>query len=118
MRTDYNKLVRDRIPEIIAHTGRRYEVRVASPAEARILLRAKLIEEAQEAAASHEDDLIKELADVLEVVDALAAAYGLDREALLATQAQRRQDRGGFAQRLVLLWTDATPLNATRGAES
>lgn len=106
MRIDYHKLVRDRIPEIIQRDGRRCETRVAADEEFVSLLKAKLIEEAQEAATASDAELVKELADLLEVMDALIAAQGLDYNTLRAKQAERRRDRGGFEKRLVLLWTE------------
>jgi hypothetical protein len=63
-----------------------------------------LVEEAAEAAAP-DADLVTELADVLEVLDARAATAGLDLAAVQAVQATRRAARGGFADRVALLWT-------------
>ena len=106
MRTSYDKLVRDRIPEIIRASGRSCAV-VAMEEEAyRRALREKLVEEAQEAAQATPEHLVTELADLSEVVDALLAAYGVKREAVQAEQQRRRAERGGFTRRLRLLWTD------------
>jgi len=116
MRIDTNKLVRDRIPEIIQRDGRRCGIRIASEEELVPLLKAKLIEEAQEAAAD-DADLVKELADLAEVIDALLAAEGLDYETIRAKQEKRRLERGGFEKRLVLLWTEADPVNSPHGEE-
>ena len=69
-------------------------------------LKDKLVEEAKEAAAAGSDDLIKELADLYEVVDALMAACGIDHKIVLAKQEERRQNRGELDQRFRLLWTD------------
>jgi len=106
MRQEYHKLVRDRIPEIVQREGRRCEVRVASSAEYLQLLRAKLIEEAQEVAAASDAELSKELADLYEVLDALLSATGLEAAAIRRKQQERRRERGGFEQRLCLLWTE------------
>jgi predicted house-cleaning noncanonical NTP pyrophosphatase (MazG superfamily) len=67
MRKTYNKLVRDRIPEIIQAAGQEYATEVMSLEEYQQALREKLIEEAQEAADA--SDLISELADLYEVMD-------------------------------------------------
>ena len=40
-------------------------------------------------------------------MDALMVAYSIDREAVLAEQRRRHRDRGGFSQRLRLLWSGA-----------
>ena len=77
-----------------------------SPDEFRRALRDKLVEEAREAANASEDDLLTELADVEEVLDALLAAYGLTQEDVRRLQDGRRVERGGFTQRLRLLWTE------------
>ncbi len=106
MRIDYHKLVRNRIPEIIRREGRQCETRIASDEEFVSLLRTKLIEEAQEAATASGAEMVKELADLLEVMDALVAAYNLDYDAIRVRQAERRRDRGGFDKRLILLWTE------------
>jgi predicted house-cleaning noncanonical NTP pyrophosphatase (MazG superfamily) len=106
MRQEYHKLVRDRIPEIIERDGRKCEIEILSEEEYRQALRQKLVEEAQEAAESSPDHLTTELADLYEIIDALMIAYGLDREAVLAEQNQRRAARGGFDRRIRLLWTD------------
>lgn len=74
--------------------------------EYRQALRQKLMEEAQEAAAAAEADVIIELADLLEVIDTTLIAYGLEHEQVLAFQAQRHRERGGFSQQLRLLWTE------------
>jgi predicted house-cleaning noncanonical NTP pyrophosphatase (MazG superfamily) len=106
MRKEYDKLVRDRIPEIIRQDGRQCGVEVMPEDEYVQALKDKLVEEAQEAAAAGPENLVKELADLYEVVDALMAACGIDREIVMAKQEERRQSRGGFDQRLRLLWTD------------
>lgn len=107
MRKIYNKLVRDHIPEIIQAAGRECAVETMSEAEFHRALRAKLVEEAQEAAAAVPPDLAVELADLYEVMDALMAAYSIDREAVLAEQKRRQVERGGFSRRIRLLWSGA-----------
>jgi predicted house-cleaning noncanonical NTP pyrophosphatase (MazG superfamily) len=104
MPTVYNKLIRDRIPEIIQSDGKKFETEILSELEFRKALRQKLIEEAQEAAEADSDELSKEIADLYEVIDAIINAYGLDQNAILELQNQRRQERGGFERRLRLLW--------------
>ncbi len=106
MRQEYNKLVRDRIPAIIRQGGKQCEVVTMSEAEFSQALREKLIEEAQEAASATPEKLVSELADLQEVIDAVSALYGIEREAILMAQRQKRAERGGFDHRLRLLWTD------------
>lgn len=98
------KLVRDRIPEIMRAEGKSPDVEHISGESLRSALKDKLVEEAvelREAADLSDDksgDIREELADVLEVVDALADVYDLDREEILAAQRKKRADRGGFKQ--------------------
>lgn len=68
---------------------------------------AKLVEEAQEAVAADPIGLVTELADLYEVMDTLMAAYGIDRQAVLAEQKRRQIERGGFTRRIRLLWSEA-----------
>lgn len=108
MRKIYHKLVRDRIPEIIRQQGKACEVVTLAESEFLQALRQKLVEEAQEAAAA-EEDLITELADVYEVLDTLMRVSGISEERVRRVQAERRAERGGFEERLQLLWTEETP---------
>lgn len=106
MRKEYNKLVRDRIPEILQQNGLAYQVATLLETEYRKALRQKLIEEAQEASEASESDLAVEIADLYEVIDALMVTYGIQREAVVAEQLKRRTERGSFEKRLKLLWTE------------
>lgn len=107
MRTNHNKLVRDRIPEIIQAAGGRCEITTLTGSDYQQALRQKLIEEAQEAATADPPALISELADLLEVVDAVMTAYHISRDDVLAQQQHRRQERGGFEKCLWLLWSES-----------
>jgi predicted house-cleaning noncanonical NTP pyrophosphatase (MazG superfamily) len=106
VRQNYNKLVRDRIPNIIQATGGRYEVKAISEEEYLQALRHKLMEEAEEAATASSDDLVLELADLYEVIDALLAAHGIERSSVMQMQEKRRIERGGFEERVFLLWSE------------
>ncbi|WP_392960145.1 nucleoside triphosphate pyrophosphohydrolase [Streptomyces sp. LN245] len=97
------KLVRDRIPEVIRADGGDPVTYVASPAEYRRRLRDKLGEEVIEFLEADGDSALEELADVLEVVRALAVELGSDAERLEQIRAAKACERGGFAERIV--WT-------------
>jgi len=94
------KLVRDRIPDLIAASGRRPEVRVCDDGEYTARLRAKLHEETDEYLGEPDPE---ELADILEVVHALARTHGLDPAELEKLRAAKAAERGGFDHRLVLV---------------
>lgn len=96
----YNKLVRDKIPEIIASNGGEAEIRVLSDEEYRFHLEAKLDEEVGE---YHRDKTAEELADILEVVYALAASIGCSKEALMEIYQKKNAARGGFEKRIFLI---------------
>lgn len=107
MPTEYDKLIRDRIPEIMDRAGVAYEIDTLDEVAYVAALRTKLVEEAQEAAEAPTDpELIKELGDVLEVVAALTAAAGLDPDEVEAVRVRRRQERGGFERRIRLIRTE------------
>ena len=104
-KTIYNKLIRDRIPEIIMAAGKQYEAVVMTDDEYIQALRSKLVEEAQEAKEADLDDLINELADLQEVITALMSAYSISQEQVSEAQDARRNERGGFEKRLKLIWS-------------
>lgn len=106
MRREPQKLVRDRIPDLIRTSGRTCGVTQLDLREYRQALRAKLQEEAEEAALAAPDDLISELADLSEVIDALLATYDISPQTLHQVQQQRREQRGGFQTACKLLWVE------------
>ncbi len=102
MRVCYRKLVRDRIPEIIKAEGSQPVTRILDQAAYEAALIGKLLEEAQEASAAPRTDLAAELADVLEVLQALICALGMTWEDLQSLTARKRAERGGFEHRIFL----------------
>ena len=106
MATKYNKLIRDRIPEIIAAEGRTCHVETMPLEEYRQALLTKVTEEAAEVVSAPLEKLAVELADLQEVMDAIMAAFDVDPETVRRIQDQRRRERGGFEKRLKLLGTD------------
>ena len=93
------KLVRDRIPDIIREHGGAPRVRSADDAEYAARLRAKLYEEVGEYASTGDPS---ELADILEVLHALASLHGLSPAELERLRADKAAERGGFTERLIL----------------
>ena len=97
------KLVRDRIPELIAGAGQPAAFHQADPAEFGRLLRAKLLEEAAEAAtASGPGELLEELGDVLQVLYALATEAGYAAAEIECARARKARTHGAYTRRL--LW--------------
>jgi predicted house-cleaning noncanonical NTP pyrophosphatase (MazG superfamily) len=98
----YEKIIRDLIPTIIRRTGGVARVRTLPSDEAITLLIRKLIEESYEAWQSDPEHLAGELADILEVVDALREHTGISSEELERVRENKRAKRGGF-QNLIFL---------------
>ena len=95
----YNKLVRDKIPEIIEASGKTCETEILSDEEYLQMLDKKLDEELAE---YHQEQNIEELADLLEVIYATAKARGYSIEELEHARVEKRKARGGFEKKLLL----------------
>ncbi len=96
--------MRDGIPELIAAGGHVCVTRVLEQEEYITQLRAKLREEAEEYLREDNDRLaLEELADVLEVIRALADIHGASPEMLEQIRADKAGRRGGFQERILLL---------------
>ena len=93
-------MVRDRIPEIIESQGETAVTRILDPEEYIRCLEQKLDEEVSE---YHESGELEELADILEVIFALAEAGGHPKEELLSAYQTKHEKRGGFARRIFLI---------------
>lgn len=103
MRDLYNKLVRDRIPEIIRQRGSAPEVRVIEGQELLVALKSKLREEAEELCVADDDHVIEELADVHEVLLALQQQLGISDDELAQVRNAKKEERGGFEKGIVLV---------------
>ena len=95
----YNKLVRDKIPEIIELDGKKCTARVLDDEEYLKTLDAKLDEELAE---YHKDQNVEELADLLEVLYAAAEARGFTKDELEAVRERKAEKRGQFKEKLFL----------------
>lgn len=95
----YNKLVRDKIPEIIEANGKKCSTEILSDEEYLRMVDAKLDEELAE---YHKDQNIEELADLLEVIYAAAQARGYSLEELEAVRVKKVEKRGAFKERILL----------------
>lgn len=94
-----SKLVRDKIPQIIIAKGDKPRTRIASYDEYVVALIEKLKEEALEFAESGNPD---ELADVLEVLDAIFATRDYDKSDVIKRQRKKARERGKFKKRIIL----------------
>lgn len=94
------KLVRDKIPQIIETSGKTCKTRILSQEEYIQRLDEKLDEELAE---YQESKSLEELADLLEVMEAVVKAQGCSWEQLLRIKTEKKAARGGFEDRIILL---------------
>lgn len=100
MRTKiYHKLVRDRIPDIIKADGKTCVTEILPDEQYLEMLDAKLTEELAE---YQESKSMEELADLLEVMQAVVKARGWTWEQLVQVQADKAAKRGGFDKKILL----------------
>lgn len=95
----YNKLVRDKIPEIIEASGKKCETQMLNDEAYLEMLDKKLGEELKEYQESHE---VEELADILEVIYALVQARGVSKEQLEDKRKAKADKRGSFEKKILL----------------
>ena len=107
MNKKYNKLVRDRIPEIIEASGKTCLTATLSDEAYLHMLDQKLNEELAE---YQESKSMEELADLIEVIAAAAKARGCSWEQLLQIRSQKQAARGGFEKKILLLEVSDTPI--------
>lgn len=93
------KLIRDKIPSVLDAKRISYQTHNASDTEFASFLDEKLLEEANEFISSKNPE---ELADILEVIHALAANQNSSMDEIEKLRIQKKQERGGFLQRIIL----------------
>lgn len=103
MRREYHKLVRDLIPQIIKDQGETPQIRHLSGNEYQQALLSKLEEEMAE---FKQDGSLEEFCDVLEVLEAIAAAKGFSKGDIDQTKTDKALKRGGFAEGIFLEHVD------------
>jgi predicted house-cleaning noncanonical NTP pyrophosphatase (MazG superfamily) len=95
----YDKLIRDKIPEIIENAGKEYEIHKADQEE---YIEKLLLKVEEELAEFKEEPSIAEMADLFEVLDAVIDYYDFERKEIKKYQADKRKERGGFKKQLIL----------------
>jgi predicted house-cleaning noncanonical NTP pyrophosphatase (MazG superfamily) len=100
----HNKLVRDRIPEIIESTGKRFSTRTLNNEDYIKELKNKSREELEEYLnAENDKDAIEELADLLEIIHALAECHGASFKEVEKVRQKKAEKRGGFKEKIFLI---------------
>ncbi len=106
-RKQYNKLVRDKIPEIIAQNGGNPTTVTLEESLYQSALSDKLHEEITELeTATTKQDITAEIADIVEVLEALALTHNVSFEQILKEKEEKREKRGGFTKRIFLEYVD------------
>lgn len=95
----YNKLVRDKIPERIQDKGEAASYHVADDEEYWRKLKEKLLEEAEEFI---KNESAEELADILEVFDAVIDYKNFDKSEIEKIKNKKAEERGQFKNRIIL----------------
>jgi predicted house-cleaning noncanonical NTP pyrophosphatase (MazG superfamily) len=95
----YNKLVRDKIPEYIRSKGGTPITHIAEEGEYWQKLKEKLQEEVKE---FFEDESIEEVADILEVIDAICSFKTFNKSELEAEKIKKSKERGKFENKIIL----------------
>ena len=102
--TFYNKLIRDRIPEIIKNDYKLCEVRILDNTEFSREVYRKLVEEMAELSnASTRDEIINEMADIHELLDTLRDIHQINLDEVLAKQKSKGLTNGKFERKLFLI---------------
>ncbi|MFC7063425.1 nucleoside triphosphate pyrophosphohydrolase [Halobacillus seohaensis] len=100
----YNKLVRDKIPEIIEKTGKNFETRILKENEYIDSLKTKLQEELNEyLTAENDQEALEEMADMLELIHVLSEVHDGSMERVEEIRKEKVEKRGSFKERIFLL---------------
>lgn len=96
----YNKLVRDKIPQIIENSNKKCEIELVDRCKMKELLNKKLVEEVNEYLESGE---IEEIADILEVIHGILCIENVKYEELEDIRINKKDKRGGFERGIKLI---------------
>jgi len=107
----YNKLIRDKIPQIIEREkGKLAKTTMLNEEQFRFELKKKVTEEAQELLeAVSIEEIENELADLEELIQTIAENYGISWEKLEQVRMKKYAERGGFIEKLFLEYVEENP---------
>lgn len=106
MKHIYNKLVRDRIPEIIENDHKTCVTRKLNDDEYLKCLKNKLLEECHEVMNAEGEDIKKEIADVLEVLGALENTLHIDQQEIMSIKEKKAHNNGAFGKKIYLEYVE------------
>jgi predicted house-cleaning noncanonical NTP pyrophosphatase (MazG superfamily) len=95
----YNKLIRDKIPEILENKGVKFKIHIAKNKEYWEKLKEKLGEEFDE---FKKNEDIEEMADIIEVIDAICVFKKFGKKKLIDLKNKKLKERGGFKKKIIL----------------
>jgi predicted house-cleaning noncanonical NTP pyrophosphatase (MazG superfamily) len=100
----YNKLVRDRIPGVISSIGKKFTTSILSDEEYVLELKRKSFEELEEyVKTENNEDAVEELADLLEIIHALAEVHGSSFDTVEEVRKRKAENRGSFKDKIFLI---------------
>ncbi|MBI2268569.1 MAG: nucleoside triphosphate pyrophosphohydrolase [Candidatus Blackburnbacteria bacterium] len=106
-RKTYNKLIRDRIPEIIKKNNAVPKVSELNDDQFKIALKEKLVEEAKELLeAKTDEEILNELSDVLQLLESIALNNNTTIVEVEKQKEKKKIERGGFERKLFLEYVD------------
>lgn len=109
------KLIRDKIPMIMKQSNVKFEARIADNDEFKDLLAEKMQEEIEEYMADH---TLEEAADIYEVFLSLIKLWGHDVHDVIRCADEKRDDRGSFNERVVLIKSDTYAVASSKARYS
>ena len=110
----FNKLVRDKIPEIISKNGSNPTIKVLNGEEYKIAIFEKLKEECAEViSAENKEHLTEELADLFEVIHSIIKNQDITFEEIEKVRLSKKEKRGGFDEKIFLISSEKVNLGGT-----
>lgn len=106
MRKEHNKLIRDNIPSIIQQANKTCKTRILNNEEYIHYLKLKLIEESNEVYHSDNDHIKEEIADVLEVIDALMSTFNIQKDDIDNIRNIKAMKNGRFDNKIFLEYVE------------
>ncbi len=103
MKHTYNKLVRDRVPEIFESNGCKVEYKALSDAQVLLALQEKLLEKAENFAKRPSED---EISDIFELMDAIIDKFNYEQMHIDYLKLKNREAKGGYTKNLFLISVD------------
>jgi len=103
----YQKLIRDRIPEIIKKDNAVPKISLLDDKRYRIALKEKLMEEVKELLETKTDEeMLNELSDVLELIGCIASQHNITMKEVEKQRKKKKKERGGFEKKVFLEYID------------